>query len=208
MNNILWYPNQEDIDSSEMMKFVRYVNHKENLSIESYKQLHKWSIEYAEKFWSYLSDFTDIIYHHKHSQVVDDIKKMPGAVWFKDSKLNFAENLLRYRDSHNAIISIDENNKPKYLTYQELYSKVTKLSSALRNIGIKKNDRVVALMPNIPETIIAMLATTSLGAIWSSCSPDFGVDGVLDRFKQIKPKLLFFANGYQYNGKIIIVKTK
>ena len=208
MNNILWNPNQEDIDSSEMMKFVRYVNNKENLSIESYRQLHKWSIECAEKFWSYLSDFTSIIYHQKHSQVVDDIKKMPGAVWFKDSKLNFAENLLRYRDSHNAIISIDENNKPRYLTYQELYAKVTKLSSALKDLGIKKNDRVVAFMPNISETIIAMLATTSLGAIWSSCSPDFGVNGVLDRFKQIKPKLLFFANGYQYNGKIIDCKDK
>ena len=208
MNRILWEPTKESIESSEMMKFIHFINSKESTSLSSYEELYNWSISYADKFWGHFSDFSEIIYQQPHSEIVDDIKKMPGAVWFKDAQLNFAENLLRYRDSKNAIITIDENNDPKYISYKKLYIQVGKLANTLKNLGIQKNDRIVAFMPNIAETVIAMLATSSIGAIWSSCSPDFGVDGVLDRFKQIKPKLLFFANGYQYNGKIIDCKDK
>ena len=208
MNKILWEPTKESIESSEMMKFIHFINSKESTSLSSYEELYNWSISYADKFWGHFSDFSEIIYQQPHSEIVDDIKKMPGAVWFKDSQLNFAENLLRYRDSKNAIITIDENNDPKYISYKKLYIQVGKLANTLKNLGIQKNDRIVAFMPNIAETVIAMLATSSIGAIWSSCSPDFGVDGVLDRFKQIKPKLLFFANGYQYNGKTIDCKDK
>ena len=208
MNRILWEPTKESIESSEMMKFIHFINSKESTSLSSYEELYNWSISYADKFWGHFSDFSEIIYQQPHSEIVDDIKKMPGAVWFKDAQLNFAENLLRYRDSKNAIITIDENNDPKYISYKKLYIQVGKLANTLKNLGIQKNDRIVAFMPNIAEAVIAMLATSSIGAIWSSCSPDFGVDGVLDRFKQIKPKLLFFANGYQYNGKTIDCKDK
>ena len=203
MNKILWEPKQENINSSEMMKFIRYLNEKENITFETYEDLHSWSIKNIAKFWLHLSTFSQIIFNKTHTEVVDDAKKMPGARWFKGSKLNFAENLLRHRDNHNAIITVNEKNIPEYLTYNELFEKVSKVSSYLRKIGIKENDRVVGYMPNVSETVIAMLATSSIGAIWSSCSPDFGVKTVLDRFGQIKPKLLFFTNGYQYNGKII-----
>ena len=208
MNKILWKPEKSFIESSEMMKFIHFVNEKENTSFNSYDHIYNWSIEHADKFWSHFSDFSEIIFHKPHTEIVDDINKMPGATWFKNSELNFAENLLKRRDTKNAIITIDENNNPKFISYKDLFEQVSKLAHFLKTLGVEKNDRVVAFMPNIAETVIAMLATSSIGAIWSSCSPDFGVDGVLDRFKQIKPKILFFANGYQYNGKRINCKDK
>ena len=138
-----------------------------------------------------------------YQQVVDDDSKMPGAKWFSGARLNFAENLLRRRDNHTAILSRGEGKDDRKISYNELYSEVEKMAAALREAGVEQNDRVAGFLPNIPEAVVAMLGAASLGAVWSSSSPDFGIKGVLDRFRQIEPKVLFAADGYQYNGKRI-----
>ena len=158
----------------------------------------------GDHFWEY----SKIIHHSPYSDVVDDILKMPGAKWFEDATLNFAGNLLRHRDNKIAIHFYGEDGTQSSLSYRELHDQVSRLARSMREIGIVKNDRVAGFMPNIPETIITMLATASIGAIWSSCSPDFGIKGVLDRFQQIEPKLIFAADGYLYNGKTIDCLSK
>ena len=208
MQTILWKPTEEQINHSQMMQFIHFVHNRFNLTIEDYPQLYDWSIEKAEDFWGSFWEYSQIINHSHYSQVVDDTSKMPGANWFKGSTLNFAENLLRYRDNNIAIRFYGEDGEQSSLTYKELYDQVSRLAQSMREMEIVKNDRVVGFMPNIPETVIAMLATASIGAIWSSCSPDFGIKGVLDRFKQIEPRLIFTANGYRYNGKIIDCLSK
>ncbi|SVA89010.1 uncharacterized protein METZ01_LOCUS141864, partial [marine metagenome] len=186
-----------------MMDYIQFVNQKFGLSLKDYSQLYDWSIEKAEDFWGSFWEYSKIIHHSPYSDVVDDISKMPGAKWFEGATLNFAENLLRHRDDKIAIHFYGEDGTQSSLSYRELYDQVSRLVQSMCEMGIVKNDRVVGFMPNIPETIIAMLATASIGAIWSSCSPDFGIKGVLDRFKQIEPKLIFTADGYWYNGKQI-----
>jgi acetoacetyl-CoA synthetase len=145
--------------------------------------------------------YGDIIYSEHYKEVVDDLTKMPGAKWFSGARLNYAENLLRFRDNKIALVFQGEDQQVRSLTYAELYDAVARLAHALREAGVVPGDRVAGFMPNMPEAVIAMLATASIGAIWSSSSPDFGIKGVLDRFSQIKPKVLFAANGYGYNGK-------
>ena len=201
MADILWKPDENSVDSSQMMQFMNFVNESESTDFRSYEELYNWSIVSPEKFWELFWNFSKIKHSQPFDAVVDDIFKMPGAVWFGGTKLNYAENLLKYRDVHPAIIFIDENSQATTITYDELFNRVSRLVGAMKSFGIEKNDRVVGLMPNIPETVIAMLAASSIGAIWSSCSPDFGAKGVLDRFKQINPKLIFCADGYQYHGK-------
>ncbi|RPJ13232.1 MAG: acetoacetate--CoA ligase, partial [Desulfobacteraceae bacterium] len=142
-----------------------------------------------------------IIASKPYDRVIDDITKMPGAKWFEGSRLNFAENLLRYRDGQTALIFKGEDQDAIRMTYAELYDEVARLSASLKKAGVVKGDRVVGFMPNMPQSIIAMLAATSIGGVWSSCSPDFGIKGVLDRFGQIKPKVIFTANGYSFKGK-------
>ena len=199
----MWKPTEEQINNSQMMDYIQFVNQKFRLSLKNYSQLYDWSIERAEDFWGSFWEYSKIIHHSPYSDVVDDILKMPGAKWFEDATLNFAENLLRHRDNKIAIHFYGEDGTQSSLSYRELYDKVSRLVQSMCEMGIVKNDRVVGFMPNIPETVIAMLATASIGAIWSSCSPDFGIKGVLDRFKQIEPKLIFTADGYWYNGKQI-----
>ena len=199
----MWQPNREQITGSQMVQFMAFINSRYELAIENYSQLYQWSIDQVEDFWSSFWDFSQIIYHSPYHSVVDDINKMPGAKWFEGTTLNFAENLLRYRDTKIAIQFYGEDGRQFSLTYKELYNQVSQLSQSMREMGIVKNDRVIGFMSNIPETVIAMLAAASIGAIWSSCSQDFGIKGVLDRFSQIKPKLIFAAERYQYNGKQI-----
>ena len=199
----MWQPTVEQINNSQMMGYIQFVNQKFELSLKDYSQLYDWSIEMAKDFWESFWEYSKIIYSSPYSDVVDDIKKMPSAKWFEGATLNFAENLLRHRDDKIAIQFYGEDGTQSSLSYRELYDKVSRLVESMCEMGIVKNDRVVGFMPNIPETVIAMLATASIGAIWSSCSPDFGIKGVLDRFKQIKPKLIFTADGYWYNGKQI-----
>ena len=204
----MWQPTEEQINNSQMMDYMQLVNQNFGLSLKKYSQLYDWSIEKAEDFWGSFWEYSQIIHHSPYSQVVDDLGKMPGAKWFDGATLNFTENLLRYRDDKIAIHFYGEDGTQSSLSYRELHDQVSRLARSMREMGIVKNDRVVGFMPNIPETIITMLATASIGAIWSSCSPDFGIKGVLDRFQQIEPKLIFAADGYLYNGKTIDCLSK
>ena len=204
----MWQPTEEQINNSQMMDYMQLVNQKFGLSLKKYSQLYDWSIEKAEDFWGSFWEYSQIIHHSPYSQVVDDLGKMPGAKWFDGATLNFTENLLRYRDDKIAIHFYGEDGTQSSLSYRELHDQVSRLARSMREMGIVKNDRVAGFMPNIPETIITMLATASIGAIWSSCSPDFGIKGVLDRFQQIEPKLIFAADGYLYNGKTIDCLSK
>jgi acetoacetyl-CoA synthetase len=180
---------------------MQYVNERHGKDLTSYDDLYKWSVEESPAFWATLWDYAGLIHVRSYDQVVDDIKKMPGARWFEGARLNFAENLLRYRDEGIALSFKGEGRSTKNLSYSELYLQVARLAKSLRDMGIQVGDRVAGFMPNMIETVIAMLAATSIGAVWSSCSPDFGIKGVLDRFGQIRPRVLFTADGYLYNGK-------
>ena len=200
---ILWKPSEERINNSNMFRFMTSINKKYDKNFEEYESLYKWSVENIEDFWATFLDFAKIKTSALYEEVIDDRNKMPSAKWFSGARLNFAENLLRFRDNQAAIIFKGEDQNAIKLTYEQLYVEVAKVAISLKAAGLKKGDRVVGFMPNMPETIIAMLAATSMGAIWSSCSPDFGEKGVLDRFGQIKPKILFTANGYSYKGKKI-----
>ena len=201
MNPILWTPTQDQVNASQMEAFRNQVNSRFNIDLKNYFDLYEWSISNISDFWKAVWGFMAIEFSGDYTQVVDDDSKMPGAQWFNGVKMNFAENLLRIRSEKPAIHFKGEGQAVRTLSYNELFDEVEKLASALRKIGIQQGDRVVGFMPNMPETIIAMLATASIGAIWSSSSPDFGIKGVLDRFTQIEPKVLFAANGYYYNGK-------
>jgi len=201
MNNPLWTPSQKQIDRSQMTKFIKYVNLSHHLSLKNYDDLYSWSIQDIPSFWESVWEFCEVKYSTPYSEIIDDTSKMPGAKWFTGSQLNYAENLLRFKDSKPAIIFKGENQNPSILTYHDLNEEVKKVAYALRNMGIVKGDRVAGFIPNMPEAVIAMLASASIGAIWSSSSPDFGIKGVLDRFAQIEPKVLFAADGYFYNGK-------
>jgi acetoacetyl-CoA synthetase len=201
MSRLLWQPSEERIKRTNVYDFMQYVNERQSKEFSSYDDLYQWSIAESPTFWATLWDYGQVIYSQPYDQVVDDITKMPGARWFEGAQLNFAENLLRYRDDHIALSFKGEGQPTVSITYAELFEQVTCLARSLRDLGIKRGDRVAGFMPNMIETVVAMLATTSIGAIWSSCSPDFGIKGVLDRFGQIEPRVLFTANGYRYNGK-------
>ncbi|MDZ7832746.1 MAG: acetoacetate--CoA ligase [Desulfobacterales bacterium] len=203
MSKILWQPSEEQIKQTNMYRFIQYVNGRYNLSISNYPELYQWSVDQIPDFWAAMWDFADIIHSQPYEQVVDDLNKMPGAEWFVGARLNFAENLLRYRDDELAIIFKGENQEPVRLTYAALYDEVARMAASLKEIGVRPGERVVGYMPNMPQTIIAMLAATSLGASWSSCSPDFGFKGVMDRFGQIAPRVLVSADGYFFKGKRI-----
>jgi len=198
--SILWNPTKEDKTSSCMYEFLTRVAENFNLPDNEYDTIHKWSVKNIAAFWSEIWDYCGIEYSVSYDQVVDNENKMPGAKWFSGARLNFAENLLSRKDDHKAIIFWGEDVVKRELTYFELYEQVRKAATGLKKLGVTKGDRVAALMPNMPETIIAMLAATSLGAIWSSTSPDFGNKGVYDRFSQIEPKVIFAADGYFYKG--------
>ena len=203
MNPILWTPTQDQVNASQMEAFRDQVNSRFNIDLKNYFDLYEWSISNISDFWKAVWGFMAIEFSADYKQVVDDDSKMPGAQWFNGVKMNFAENLLRIRSEKPAIHFKGEGQEVRTLSYYELFDEVEKLASALRKIGIQQGDRIAGFMPNMPETIIAMLAAASIGAIWSSSSPDFGIKGVLDRFTQIEPKVLFAANGYYYNGKKI-----
>ncbi len=203
MKKPLWEPSLEMIEKTNMTRFIRFVNRKYQKTIKDYPELYEWSTNQIQDFWAALWEFEEIKASRGFDRVVDDPTKMPGAKWFEGARLNFAENLLRYRDDRTALIFKGESQESKKITYAQLYSQVAALAKSLKALGISPGDRVVGFMPNMTETIIAMLAATSLGAVWSSCSPDFGIKGVLDRFGQIQPKVLFTADGYYFKGNKI-----
>ncbi|MFQ6613269.1 MAG: acetoacetate--CoA ligase [Fidelibacterota bacterium] len=208
MTNILWEPDPTVAEASQMAHFRNRINQRFQLNIASYSELYSWSVEQISEFWKSVWDFSGILHSEPPTQIVDQVDKMPGARWFSGARLNFAENLLRFRDNHTAILFQGEGQTLRSLTYHELYDQVSRVQQALIQCGVRKGDRVAGFLPNLPETVIAMLAATSLGAVWSSSSPDFGINGVLDRFTQIDPKVLFAADGYFYNGKTFDTREK
>jgi acetoacetyl-CoA synthetase len=201
MAKLLWTPSEEQIKNTNTYRFMGIVNEKYKQNFNEFTPLYEWSIENIAEFWATMWEYADIIASKPYDQVIDDVTKMPGAHWFAGARLNFAENLLRYRDDRVALIFKGEGQESTRMTYAELYDEVARLARALRDAGVVTGDRVVGFMPNMPAAMIAMLAASSIGATWSSCSPDFGIKGVLDRFGQIKPKILFTANGYFFKGK-------
>ncbi|MGH8503898.1 MAG: acetoacetate--CoA ligase [Gammaproteobacteria bacterium] len=199
----LWRPSPEQIGRANMTAFMRRVERESGMRLPDYPALYRWSIDEPEAFWRSLWSFADVVARRQGEVVLTNGQRMPGARWFPQARLNFAENLLRYRDDAPAIIFRGEHQVRRQFTRNELYDQVSRLAQALRAAGVGRGDRVAAFMPNMPETVIAMLAAAAIGALWSSCSPDFGVAGVLDRFGQIEPKVLFTADGYFYQGKAL-----
>ncbi len=197
----LWTPSAEVIAQSNVTAFSRQAERDWGVSLPDWWALLDWSVAHSEDFFKSLWSFTGVIAETQGEHVLADGDKKPGARWFPDARLNFAENLLRRRDDAPAIIFQGEDRVRREMSYRELYDLVSRTAQALAADGVGPGDRVVGFMPNMPETIIAMLAAASLGAVWSSCSPDFGVKGVMDRFGQIEPAVLFTADGYYYNGK-------
>ncbi len=198
---VLWRPSSERVAKSNITRFIHMVNQRWNAGVRDSQQLYDWSVHEPEQFWTAVWDFCGVVAETRGERVLVDGDKMPGAKWFPDARLNFAENLLRRRDDDTAMVFWGEDKVRRRMSYAEVYDAVSRTVQALSASGVTEGDRVAAFMPNMPETIIFMLATTSLGAIWSSCSPDFGAQGVLDRFGQIGPKVLFAVEGYHYNGK-------
>lgn len=204
----LWVPSESYIHSTKVSEFIQTVNENVKLKINSFSELWEWSINSPEDFWKSVAVFTGLISSPLQGPFKIDSPHMWEQFFFPDVKLNFAENLLRRRDYNPAIIFYGEDRVIQTISHKDLYTEVVKLAKALKESGLQPGDRVAGFVPNTPEALIAMLATAALGCVWSSGSPDFGVDGALDRFGQIEPKFLFAADGYFYNGKEINVLDK
>ncbi len=199
-NQPLWTPSQASIDAANMTRFIAQVNQRHDLSIDDYDALYQWSIDQKETFWSEIWDFCEII-GDKGKRILIDGEDIEKAQWFPDATLNFAENLLRTKNDEIAIYFRAEDQVDYSLTHRELYDQVASVADWLKSNGLEPGDRVAAYLPNMPEAVVAMLAATSLGAVWTSTSPDFGEDSVIDRFSQTEPRFLFTVDGYFYNGK-------
>ena len=201
MKKLLWQPSEKRVRNANMTRFMQFVNAAYGNNFKTYNEMYTWSVENLADFWKTVWEFSEVRSSRLYETVASDLENMLETKWFEGARLNYAENLLRYRDNRAAIIFKGEAADAVRISYAELYQQVARLAKSLRQAGVKKGDRVAGFMPNMPETIMAMLAAASIGAIWSSCSPDFGFNGVMDRFGQIEPKILFTANGYSYNGK-------
>ncbi len=201
MTDLLWQPSPERIERSNLARFTKHIQKEVDGQVRDFHSLYDFSVKYPEKFWVAVWDFCGIRASGERTRVLIDGDKMPGAQFFPDVTLNFAENLLRFRDDRIALAFRGESGIARDLSYADLHVEVSRVAQALRAEGVGIGDRVAGFMPNIPEAVIAMLATTSIGAVWSSCSPDFGINGVVDRFGQIEPKVLFTADAYAYGGK-------
>ncbi len=208
MTQAVWTPSPERKARANLAAFSDLVDTRHGQRFTDYATLYDWSVREPAQFWTAVWDFCGVIAQTRGERALIDADRMPGAKWFPDARLNFAENMLRRRDDHPAMVFRGENKIRRELTYREVYDEVSRLSQALRGLGIQPGDRVAAVVSNMPEAIIGMLAASSVGAIWSSCSPDFGVQGILDRFGQIEPKVLLTVDGYWYSGKQIDVLGK
>jgi len=195
----IWKPNESQILNANVTKFISFVNQERGLKLSNYWDLHQFSIDHSDNFWRLCADYCGAVGDFSGSERVGE--SMVDTQWFPEAKLNFAETMLSRRDEKDAIVFRGENKIELRLSFSDLYLQVAKVQSHMRSCGVGPGDRVAAFLPNHPAAIIGMLATTSIGAIWSSCSPDFGRQGVLDRFGQIEPKMIFVVDGYYYNGK-------
>ncbi|MDP6963890.1 MAG: acetoacetate--CoA ligase, partial [Planctomycetota bacterium] len=206
MTSPLWQPSPDAIQESQMVKFAKRAEVFFDNEEICYDKLWRWSVDNREQFWSQVWQQLDVIGEPGNQILANDA--MPGAEWFPHARLNFAENLMRRRDDAEAIVFIAEDGSRRAISFSQLAEKVRCCRESLRRLGVGEGDRVAAYLPNIPEAIIGMLATSSLGAIWSSCSPDFGVAGVIDRFGQIEPKVLIACTAYTYKGKVVDVRQR
>jgi len=198
---LLWQPSDEQVRHSQMHAFMMQAAEAHGIKPD-WPSLHRWSVEHRDAFWKQMWTFAGI-HAVRPETAVTAGEGMLGTTWFPGLEFNFAQHLLRHNDERIALTSEDERGQTREITYRELREEVGRLAAAMRSLGVSRGDRIGGFMPNIPEAVIAMLAAASLGAIWSSCSPDFGINGVFDRFGQIEPKMLFTADGYSYNGKPI-----
>ncbi len=197
----IWSPSAQAVESAQMTQFQRHIVRKYHLESHAYADFYQWTVDHPEEFWSEIWDFCGVIASKKGATVLVDGGKMPGAKWFPDARLNFAENLLRRGDQGDAFVFWDERGLQKRVSYSNLTSDVSRAQQALKALGLRPGDRAAAFIPNIPEAGMLALAALADGIVWSSCSPDFGASGVLDRFGQIEPKILFVADGYRYGGR-------
>jgi acetoacetyl-CoA synthetase len=197
---LLWQPGERAIEEAQVTQFARQVIRKRRLDLNSYSDFYRWTVDNPEEFWTDVWDFCGVI-GKRGSTVLVDGGKMPGASWFPEARLNFAENLMRRGDRGDAFVLWDETGFRRRLSFSDLTSEVSRAEQALRALGLRAGDRAAAFIPNLPETGMLALAALSQGLVWSSCSPDFAVEGVLERFGQIEPKVLFCADGYRYNGE-------
>ncbi|MFF2498394.1 acetoacetate--CoA ligase [Peribacillus sp. NPDC058075] len=199
---IIWEPTKEQIEQTVLTQYVKWLKERKGLTFHDYHELWKWSVDELEEFWASIWDYCDVKAARKYDRVLAE-QSMPGAKWFEGARLNYAENALwNEQEEKTAIFFRSEHIRQQEVSWKELKEKVASVAHSLRELGVKSGDRVVAYMPNIPEAVIAFLATASIGAIWSSCSPDFGARSVIDRFKQIEPVVLLAVDGYQYNGNV------
>jgi acetoacetyl-CoA synthetase len=198
----LWEPSKKWIKNAEVSHFIELVNKKFKKNIKGAKELYQWSIDYIEDFWEAMWDFGGIIASQNYDKVVEDLGVFPGTKWFPGAKLNFAENLLKYKDNQFAFIFQGESKKTELITYENLNKQVARLAKSLRKIGVKVGDRVVSYIPNLIETPTAMLAATAIGAVWASCGAELQASAVIERFGQIEPKVLFTVDGYYYRDKV------
>jgi acetoacetyl-CoA synthetase len=206
--DLLWTPSPERASKAHLTRFTRWLASERGKSFASYADLWQWSVDDLEGFWQAIWDYFKVQSSAPHTRVLAD-RRMPGAQWFPGARLNYAQNVLRHeRPNATALLHLSERVPLSSLSWEELGRQVRILATQLRKMNVKPGDRVVAYMPNIPESVIAMLATTSVGAIWSSCGPDFGTRGVLDRFTQLAPKVMFYVDGYQYGGKPFVRKDE
>ena len=197
----VWEPTEAAIESAQLTQFARWATRREKLEHNTYADFYQWSVDQPEAFWSAVWEWCGLVASKKGGTVLVDGDRMPGAKWFPDARLNYAENLMRRGDRGDAIVFWDETGFRRRMSYSDLHTDVSRAAQALAQLGIRPGDRVAAFIPNMPEAMVLALAAISLGAVWSSCSPDFGTDGVIDRFGQIDPKVLFCADGYRYGGK-------
>ena len=201
MNKLLWSPSANEIENTQAWGFMHEVNQEFETKLTNFHELYQWSCEFPESFWDQFWKYSSIIAERNPTEVLKNGDDFLDSKWFPDARLNFAKNLLSDSSNNPAIVFWAEDRQKSSLSHLELYRQVARLSFWLKQNGVKKGDRVAGFLPNMPETVISMLATASLGAVWTSCSPDFGVQGVLDRFGQVEPKVFICVDGYYYNGK-------
>ncbi len=207
-NEMLWSPSKNRIENASLYNFIKHVNSKHKTKINNFLSLHNWSVNSRSDFWNEVWDFYKIIGDKGNKPYLDPENNLPGTQFFPNGKLNYAENMLKKNNTDSAIIFWSEDKIKKRVNWFELRNQVSAVANYLKKKGVQSGDRVAAYLPNMPETIIVMLATASIGAIFSSASPDFGVEGVLDRFGQIEPKILVTTDGYNFNGKEINIIKK
>jgi acetoacetyl-CoA synthetase len=201
-HKLLWSPTEDDVESANVTRFIEFVSEKRGIELAGYFDLYDWSISNIPAFWSDVWEFTKVIASTGFEQVVDDLRRFPGARWFVGARLNFAENLMRYSDERTAIVFRDELGERREYTYRDVHLEVARFREYLKELGVGPGDRVVSYMPNIPETVFAMLAATSLGAAWSSTGTELGPTAVVDRLGQLEPKVLITVDQSVYKGKV------